>query len=57
MRNTQESARYTLATKTKTGDIVRFGGYFTSRAIAEAKRKAVAALTSYPVYMVRVGSE
>jgi len=55
MTNTQD--KYTLATKTKTGDIVRFGGHFTSRAIAEGKRKSVAALTSYPVYMVRVGSE
>jgi len=53
--DTQET--YTLATKTKTGDVIRFGGHFTSRAIAESKRKAVAALTSYPVYMVRVGSE
>jgi hypothetical protein len=49
---------YTLATKTKTGDVIRFGGIFSSRAIAEAKRQAVAALApQYPVYMVRVDSQ
>jgi len=44
---------YRLATKTPTGAIVQFGPLM-SMAIAESKRKAMAALTSYPVYIVNV---
>jgi len=44
-------AQYRLATKTKTGDVVQFGPRM-AMATAERKRKAMVALTSYPVYIV-----
>jgi len=42
---------YRLATKTKTGEVVQFGPRMAITT-AERKRKAMAALTSYPVYIV-----
>jgi len=47
---------YRLATKTKTGDVVQFGPRMAI-ATAERKRKAMAALTSYPVYIVNTLAE
>jgi len=47
---------YRLATKTKTGDVVQFGPRMPM-AIAERKRKAVAALTSHPVYIVNINAQ
>ena len=52
----QNANTYRLATKTKTGDVVQFGPLM-SMAIAERKRKAMAALTSYPVYIVNTHAE
>lgn len=49
------SQSYRLATKTNTGEIVQFGPAM-SMAIAERKRKAMASLTSYPVYIINVNS-
>jgi len=46
---------YRLATKTKTGDVVQFGPRM-AMATAERKRKAMSALTSYPVYIVNVNA-
>jgi len=47
---------YRLATKTKTGDVVQFGPHM-AMATAERKRKAMAALTSYPVYVVNINAQ
>ena len=47
---------YRLATKTPKGDVVQFGPRM-SMAIAERKRKAMIALTSYPVYIVNTLAE
>lgn len=47
---------YRLATKTKTGNVVQFGPRM-AMATAERKRKAMVALTSYPVYIVNTLSE
>jgi len=47
---------YRLATKTKTGDVVQFGPCM-AMATAERKRKAMARLTSYPVYIVNTLAE
>lgn len=47
----QNANTYRLATKNKIGEVVQFGPLM-SMAIAERKRKAMAALTSYPVYIV-----
>jgi len=52
----QNLQTYRLATKTKTGDVVQFGPRM-SMAIAERKRKAMAALTSYSVYIVNTLAE
>jgi len=52
----QNAITYRLATKTKTGDVVQFGPRM-SMAIAERKRKAMTALTSYPVYIVNTLAE
>jgi len=46
---------YRLATKTKTGDVVQFGPRM-SMAMADRKRKAMVALTSYPVYVINVNA-
>lgn len=48
-------AQYRLATKTKTGQVIAFGPIMT-RNVAEAKRKAIASCTSYPVYMLNVNA-
>jgi len=48
--------QHRLATKTKTGEIVQFGPRM-SMATAERKRKAMIALTSYPVYIVNVNAQ
>jgi len=47
---------YRLATKTKTGDVVQFGPRM-SMATAERKRRAMIALTSYPVYIINVHAQ
>ena len=47
---------YRLATKTPKGEIIQFGPRM-SMAIAERKRKAMIALTSYPVYIVNTLAE
>ena len=47
----QNVNNYRLATKTPKGEIIQFGPRM-SMAIAERKRKAMVALTSYPVYIV-----
>jgi len=52
----QNVNNYRLATKTKTGDVVQFGPRM-SMAIAERKRKAMAALTSHPVYIINTLAE
>jgi len=48
-------AQYRLATKTRTGDVVQFGPHM-AMATAERKRKAMVALTSYPVYIINVNA-
>ena len=50
------NATYRLATKTETGHVVQFGPVM-SMTIAERKRKAMASLTSYPVYIVDINAE
>ena len=50
------SQTYRLATKTPKGEVVQFGPCM-SMAIAERKRKAMIALTSYPVYIVNTLAE
>jgi len=47
---------YRLATKTKTGDVIQFGPRM-AMATAERKRKAMIALTSYPVYIINVNAQ
>jgi hypothetical protein len=42
---------YRLATKDSRGNVICFGPAM-ARNVAETKRKAIAALTSYPVYMI-----
>jgi len=49
------TAYYRLATKTKTGDVVQFGPPM-AMATAERKRRAMIALTSYPVYIINVNA-
>lgn len=48
-------AQYRLATKTKTGHVIAFGPLMP-RNVAEAKRKAIASCTSFPVYMLNVNA-
>lgn len=50
------TCNYRLATKNNIGEVIQFGP-FMSMAIAERKRKAMIALTSYPVYIVNTLSE
>jgi len=47
--------QHRLATKTKTGDVVQFGPRMAITT-AERKRKAMVALTSYPVYIINVNA-
>jgi hypothetical protein len=42
---------YRLATKDSRGNVILFGPTM-ARNVAETKRKAIASLTSYPVYMI-----
>jgi hypothetical protein len=51
---TQQS--YRLATKTSTGEVIQFGPRM-AMATAERKRKAMVALTSYPVYIVNINAQ
>jgi len=48
-------AQYRLATKNKFGEVVQFGPRM-AMATAERKRKAMVALTSYPLYIVNVNA-
>lgn len=47
--------QYRLATKNKYGAVVQFGPKMAMQT-AERKRKAMVALTSYPVYIVNVNA-
>lgn len=56
MKTYNESlAQYRLATKDKSGNVIAFGPIMT-RNVAEAKRKAIASCTSFPVYMLNVNA-
>lgn len=48
-------AQYRLATKDKLGNVIAFGPLMP-RNVAEAKRKAIASCTSFPVYMLNVNA-
>ena len=54
--NATACAVYRLATKTPKGEIIQFGPRMPM-AIAERKRKAMAALTSHPVYIINTLAE
>jgi len=56
IRTMTSNQNYRLATKTSTGDVVQFGPRM-AMATAERKRKAMVALTSYPVYIVNTLAE
>jgi len=47
---------YRLATQNKIGEVVQFGPVM-SMAIAERKRKAMVALTNYPVYIININAQ
>jgi len=47
---------YRLATKNKFGEVIQFGPRM-AMATAERKRKAMVALTSYPVYIINTLAE
>lgn len=51
----QNNVNYRLATKNKFGAVVQFGPKMAMQT-AERKRKAMAALTNYPVYIVNVNA-